>query len=271
MEGYSWLQKKLLGKPAQSDSPIIVYGPPRSGTTYLVHILNQHPEVFISNEYRIFSWLHSATHKLTKNDQMVANGKQEFQQFIDEKLPAIVKDFYAQKHPKAYYWGDKNPFYGNDVERLRTIKEYWPDAKFINIVRDGRDVVTSLMNKRWPDGRPWADFNHAHEVWNSNIEGGLKFAQESGNNHYFVRYEDLIKNDLTEAKKIFEFLDIPWHESVEEYCAKQAKKRTMVSGPVRKIKKDASVSMWSETLNKKQQKDSLGLLKTNMENLGYYI
>lgn len=263
--------RKYFEKLSQNDSPVIVYGPPRSGTTYLVEILNQHPRVFISNEYRIFSWLHQATHELTKNDQMVANEKQDFQQMLDERLPTLIKDFYVKKHPEAYYWGDKNPFYGNEPDRLRTIAEYWPNAKFINIVRDGRDVVTSLMNKKWPNGRPWADFDHAHDVWNTNVEGGLSFAKESGENHYFIRYEDLIKNDLSEAKKIFNFLDIPWHSAVEEYCARQAKKRTMVSGPVRKIKKDASISMWTDTLNKKQQKDSLKLLRINLENLGYNI
>ncbi len=267
---YRHIRRKLLsGSKQQSDSPIIVYGPPRSGTTYLIHILNQHPKVFVTNEYRIFSWLHGATHELTKNDQMVANEKQDFQQILDKRLPNLIKDFYAIKHPEAYYWGDKNPFYGNDVGRLRTIAEYWPDAKFINIVRDGRDVVTSLMNKKWPDGRPRADFNHAHEVWNTNIEGGLSFARESGDNHYFIRYEDLVADDLSEANKIFEFLGIPWHSAVEEYCGKQKKDRTMVSGPVRKIKKDATVSMWSDTLNKKQQKDSLRLLRVNMKKLGY--
>ena len=191
---------------------------------------------------------------------------------LDQKLPHLIKDFYATEHPKAYYWGDKNPFYGNYDQQLRTIAEYWPNAKFINIVRDGRDVVTSLMNKKWEDGRPWADFDHAHDVWNSNIEGGLSFAKETGEkNHFFIKYEDLIKNDLAETKKVFEFLEIPWHHAVEDYCMQQSKERTMVSGPVRKIKKDASVSMWTESLTAKQQKDSMRRLKKQHASSRLYL
>src|SRR5690606_31314447 len=133
-------------------------------------------------------------------------------------------------------------------------------TKFINIVRDGRDVVASLMNKKWPDGRPWADFKTAHQVWNSNIDTGVKFAKEAKKkNHYFIKYEDLVKDDLVETKKIFKYLNIDWRKPVEDYCIQQKKERTVVSQPVRDIKSDVSVSIWAETLKKNQQRESMKL------------
>ncbi|HEX5798187.1 MAG TPA: sulfotransferase [Candidatus Saccharimonadales bacterium] len=266
--GFRFQKKSKDSKQAQA--PIIIYGPPRSGTTYLGEIVSQHPEVFISNEYRIFTWLHQSTHVLPDIDDMVLHSRKGFKKFIDKEVPPLIRKFYAQKHPHIKYWGDKNPFYGGDIGRLRTIAEYFPDAKFINIVRDGRDVVTSLMNKKWEDGRPWADFDTAHQVWNSNIKNGLEFAKEAKKkNHYLIKYEDLVKDDLSEAKKIFKFLEIDWRKPVEKYCLQQQKERTIVSKPVRDIRKDAGASLWADKLTKTQQKKSMSLLKENLKNLKY--
>jgi hypothetical protein len=201
---------------------------------------------------------------------MVLHERKAFRKHLDENLPGLIRDFYVKLHPNIRYWGDKNPFYGGDIGRLRTTAEYFPDTKFINIVRDGRDVVASLMNKKWPDGRAWADFETAHQVWNSNVKNGLEFASEAKKkNHYVIKYEDLIKDDLGETKKIFKFLGVSWNKSVEKYCEGQMKERTLVSGPTREIKGDVSISVWAKTLNKKQQADSMKLLKENMEKLGY--
>ncbi len=126
------------------------------------------------------------------------------------------------------------------------------------------------MNKKWEDGRPWADFDMAHQVWNSNINNGLEFAKEAKKkNHYLIKYEDLIKDDLGESKKIFEFLEIDWRKPVEKYCLQQQKERTLVSKPTRDIRKDATVSLWSQTLTKSQQQKSMKLLKSNLKKLKY--
>ena len=56
-------------------------------------------------------------------------------------------------------WGDKTPAYIRHVDRLATI---WPDARFVVLVRDGRDVALSVMgvpfgpNNAWAAARSWA-------------------------------------------------------------------------------------------------------------------
>lgn len=253
-------------------APIIVYGPPRSGTTYLGEILSRHPEVMISNEYRVFTWLHEAAKVLPEIDDKVLHGRAEFKQHLDKNLPKIIRSFYINNHPDTRYWGDKNPYYGGDIRRLEAIDEYFPGTKFINIVRDGRDVVVSLMKKTWPDGRPWADFDTAHQVWNSNIDTSLGFAKKtSPNRHYFIKYEDLVGNDTDEAKKIFEFLGITWHDDVEEFTQKQRKKRTVLSSPVRDLKKPGNIgeSLWLDYFDNKKQSQSYKLLQKNLKKMGY--
>lgn len=256
----------------QATDPIIIYGPPRSGTTYLGELISKHPDVLISNEYRIFTWFHQAIQVMPNNDDMVLHGRKDFKSYLNKHLPGIIRGFYAKQHPNAKYWGDKNPFYGGDVNRLKTIAEYFPDTKFINIIRDGRDVVVSLMKKKWPDGRPWADFDEAHQVWNSNIETGLEFARYiKKSNHYTIKYEDLITDDLNEAKKLFKFLGIDWHHAVAQFAKDQQEERTAISKPVRDLSDSKKIgeSIWADYLTEKQQTKSMNLLQDNMKKLHY--
>ena len=46
-------------------------------------------------------------------------------------------------------WGDKTPFYTPDIDVLHRI---FPDAKFLHLVRDGRDVVLSQKSIEWMSG-----------------------------------------------------------------------------------------------------------------------
>ena len=67
------------------NSPVIVFGAPRSGTTYLAEILNQHPEVAISNEIRLMVWAHNVLKILTQQDEMVYNERLEFTAYLKKK------------------------------------------------------------------------------------------------------------------------------------------------------------------------------------------
>lgn len=63
--------------PRQHPSPLIVFGAPRSGTTYLNGILNRHPQVFIAHETRLFAWLHRACRTLTRDEHLLLNHREE--------------------------------------------------------------------------------------------------------------------------------------------------------------------------------------------------
>src|SRR5262249_11042290 len=155
----------------QEQSPIIVFGAPRSGTTYLNKLLNEHPDVFIGHEIRLFAWVHDSLHVLTKQDRCLVACRDQFVRNLRAVYPQLLRDFYAANWPYARYWGDKNPHYAHpdNTGCLNTIVELFPDAKFIHIIRDGRDVVSSLIRKRHGDGRPWAGWERAHRVWLSHV------------------------------------------------------------------------------------------------------
>lgn len=104
--------------PAELErSPIIIYGAPRSGTTYLQHILNQHPQVFVSREARLFAWLHQSLNVLTQHDQFLVTYRGEFRDHLRKALPDVIRDFYRKLNPGVPYWGDKNPHYADPGNR----------------------------------------------------------------------------------------------------------------------------------------------------------
>ena len=72
----------------QLPDPIIVYGAPRSGTTYLQELLNAHPDVFVSHETRIFAWLHHALNEATQDRRYLVTHREEFGQHLRNRAPA---------------------------------------------------------------------------------------------------------------------------------------------------------------------------------------
>src|SRR5512145_363671 len=70
-------RKRPPVSPELAPDPIVVYGSPRSGTSYLQQILNSHPEVCITHETRVFEWLYQAV-ALADDDRFVYNHRREF-------------------------------------------------------------------------------------------------------------------------------------------------------------------------------------------------
>ena len=60
---------------------------------------------------------------------------------------------YAARFSKPR-WGDKTPDYGRHVP---TIRELLPEARFIHLIRDGRDVALSLRPLWFALARSWAE------------------------------------------------------------------------------------------------------------------
>lgn len=87
-------------------------------------------------------------------------------------------------------WGDKTPHHVRELVRLG---KAFPKAKFIHIMRDGRDVSSSLRKKRW-----YGPTIHAAWIWAESVRAGRLAGQALGSDRYIeIRYEDLIVN--TEA------------------------------------------------------------------------
>jgi hypothetical protein len=253
------------------DDPIIVYGAPRSGTTYLGEILRAHPAVYVSDETRVFAWLHHAL-ALTQDDRLVLNQRGPIVEHLRATLPHVIRDFYRGLAPDARYWGDKNPHYADPFNEgcLELVLELFPGSRFIHIIRDGRDVVSSLVRKQDPQGEPWVTFEQAHFTWLRHVDRGSSFGHSLPPGRYLeLRYEDLVASDHAVAGEIFRFLGLELDPAVEAFCRGQQEKRTPFKSPTRDLEKGVAASDWSSILGPDERARSLDLIGSHLVRYGY--
>lgn len=255
--------------------PIVLFGAPRSGTTFLNELLNAHPEVHITHEMRLFVWAHETLVEATKKDRLLVTHREAFAAHATRQFAGLIRDFYAAQWPHVRYWGDKNPHYADVMHRgcLDTIRQIFPGAKFVHIIRDGRDVVASIARQQHADGQKWADIETAAWVWRDHAAIGSAFGRKIGPASYFeIRYEDLVADGLRGAREIFRFLDIPLHPAVEDFCLTQQAKRSSFSSPTRDLSTgDAARSEWSSAFSAEERALAMHILEPKLMEFGYAV
>jgi len=141
-------------RPISPDFFII--GTPKSGTTWVWECINYHPELFCFNEIDLHLNLKGAFGSLLNKANMIygqtknttfAEFNYEPHQFDKSDLTEITntlwKNAIARAPKDAKMYGEKNPPYTSRIEEMATT---YPNAKFIHIVRDPRDVAISFRD-----------------------------------------------------------------------------------------------------------------------------
>jgi hypothetical protein len=116
---------------------------------------------------------------------------------------------YAERLGKPR-WGDKTPIY---CRHLELVERLLPEARFVHVVRDGRDVAVSLRRQWFSPGddmralaQSWCD--HAVEA---HVQGLRR-------NHYVeIRYESLILETESVLRRLCDFLDLAFEPSMLRY------------------------------------------------------
>lgn len=115
-------------------------------------------------------------------------------------LDAVFGDFALQLGMQR--WGDKSPEYLHDLPRLRDL---FPDAKYVHLVRDGRDVTLSHLGRHWG---PKSVFCGAME-WSQRVRWVRQFAHTIPAGQFLeIRYEDLLRQPLEALDRLIPFLGI---------------------------------------------------------------
>lgn len=109
---------------------------------------------------------------------------------------------YAGMHGKAR-WGDKTPYYVNHIDEIRRV---FPEARIVNVVRDGRDVALSLLRVPFGPANVWAA---AHQ-WRAAVDAGDRAATALGDDLITVRYEDIVADPAATVPAICQFLEIAY-------------------------------------------------------------
>ncbi len=256
-----------------AEDPILILGAPRSGTTYLRTILDCHPEVVLTNEVRLFEWLHRAVAD-THADLALFEQREPFTAHLLQELPNLLRRYYRQLDRGARWWGDKNPHYAESETTLRTTAEIFPGAHFLHIVRDPRAVIASLLRKQHADGRPWIGAEDAHVQVVNHVLTASRFGGTRDSEHYReLRYEDLVADDVGVARELFDWLGIPFAPEVEQFCRQQAEMRSPISGPTSDLAAAgdhrSAIAAWAAIVPLADQRRSLQFLAPLLLQFGY--
>lgn len=251
---------------------IFILGAPRSGTTFLSGLLRftrygRPIESHFITKYnlRIDSYGDlSKRHNFNKllNDILSERPVKQW------RLKFNIDEFYREIQPDFKYsnivdklllkrsdlsspnsWGDKTPHYLGNVD---TISKLFPYAKFIYIIRDGRDVALSLLKKSWGPSNTiscaeyWSQLNRQSDT----IEGLEKSGQLLK-----IYYEDLLNDPEEVIKFIYKFLDEVCSIEQRNHLAKSAK--------------SSNYNKWRKSMTNSQIRQFEAIAKPTLSRLGY--
>ena len=121
----------------------------------------------------------------------------------------LVDDFLRQKQDR-----DKKRLVGATLHRkFDQIPRVWPGARFIHIVRDGRDVAQSCIRMGWAGNvwfgsQRWID---AEQLWD-------RFqAMIPADRYVEVKYETLVESPKEELNRICQFLGVGFDNAMLNY------------------------------------------------------
>ena len=115
---------------------------------------------------------------------------------------------YAAKEGKRR-WGEKTPQY---VKTMKRIAGALPEAHFIHIIRDGRDVALSLLDVSWGP----SNVEDAAVQWTTQIRRARRKSRSVA--HYMeVRYEGLVTDPEPIVRRICDFVQLPFESAMLDY------------------------------------------------------
>jgi hypothetical protein len=218
-----------------SDRPVFVVGYPRSGTTLLRLMLHSHPRIAIPyetsfllsayRERRRFGDLSDPANRRRLAHFVVDRKEGKFDLLGLERADVVdrivaapptlgsalgaVYRAYADRHGKPR-WGDKRPSY---VRWLDVLRRLYPDAQIVNIVRDGRDCLASLLDMPWYS----KDIYYWVAQWAAAVDTAARAARRLPSGSFFqLRYEDLVTEPEPHLRRLCDFLGEPYDPAMCE-------------------------------------------------------
>lgn len=265
-------------------SPIFVCGVARSGTTYIINLLNECPLTYISLEAHLIRegiLLHNHLDKSSSDDDFRAFLKKLIQlesrrmnkplikgiEHNEDVLLAhwkqhhtfskLVAEIYALAYQHIHKTSDQPIIWGDKylrVELTIPIMQQWSQARFLLIYRDPRAVFASEKLYREDHIRVTPRMTAGY--WNSHVKRCLKLQADYPENTLSIHYETLVENPQETFSQIAQFIGVQGETTVETALAKLPPK------PI-------SLHKWRESLTEKEIENVEALCFQTMKALGY--
>jgi len=227
------------------DRPVFIVGMPRSGSTLVEQILSSHPEIYGAGEVK---YLSRALGQLRDRFPSLPKYPEMAQKITPAQLDIVAKNYQqalSQGAGDAKRITDKlltNYFF------LGLINLLFPKAKVIHTRRDPVDTCLSGFTKLFKDdmphsydlaelGRYYAKYRELMEHWEKVLPEGFMTT---------VVYEDVVADTEKEARRLIEFLGLPWNDKCVDFHKSDRPVKTASVAQVRRPIYKTSVQRWKK-------------------------
>ncbi|HEX8968216.1 MAG TPA: sulfotransferase [Chloroflexota bacterium] len=225
------------------ERPIFVVGCPRSGTTLVQCILSASTQAFSLPESHFFSWVLptlGVAHDAPVGVVEVRRARQAFETESELRLPpsvwselesrprlmaldiflAVVEHFRPAPGPDLRAI-EKTP---RHVLHLDAIGEAFPDAVFVNVVRNPVDVVSSLLGVPFASTRSM--LSHAQR-WLESIAAAQAYASARPGRLQTVVYESLVREPEAQVRAVCAFANLEYEPAMLEEFGREATRNVL--------------------------------------------
>jgi hypothetical protein len=283
-----------------------LFGSPRSGTTWLVMMVAQHPSIVIMNEPTIGYHLSP----FLSNEPGYRAEDLDLGTFtIRRVMEDDPNKFFAAKYADVWVPGlrrllndrllahlERDHAGANDPETLLLVKEpngsqsadvimrAQPEARLLFLLRDGRDVVDSELASFAVGGWQEQHFDHMRGVtdeerldfvtrsayqwlWRTEVVQ-TAFARHPGPKH-MLRYEDLLREPERQVAELFEWLDVSLEPIDVTAVVDRLRFEKLPSRGANKFNRIATPGAWRDNLRPDERAAVQDILRAKLRELGY--
>ena len=275
-----------------ANQPFFIFGSGRNGSTMLNRMLNQHSVLFLPSEqyflgnsiikYQLYPFLlwrdliKIITGELlptTGSHTWAMDGSEVIKELFHLKdrslqkvIDMIFRSYGIKMQSDFRIWGDTTPL---NTFYLPEVFSLFPEAKYVFLLRDGRDVMSSYKKGGEAFLGDLANPVNGAAHWNHSIEKYEWLKKRT--NVLLVRYEELVSDPQSVLSGICSYLDVDFETQMLDFHQDEAQSY-MYSEPqhanIKKPISTASIGNWVEQLTDEDQ-DAIMAINKNLVKYGY--
>jgi hypothetical protein len=293
--------------------PIVLSCLPRAGSTWLMGMLAAHPRIVVLRQYPYESstaryWMHMlkvllepASITQAARDTSALAWDASYNPFLDQPIAdhpqlgewlgrgqierlasfcvSSIDDWYravalAQGQDQPAYFAEKHMWPGQIPVLM---SELYPDMKEVFLVRDFRDMVSSML--AFDEKRNYAGFRRPagksdEQYVTEDLAGAVAELHESwrarGSGSHLVRYEDMALQPRESLAALLEYLDLEASpETVSELLGKSSEEEEELRGHRTSVDLQASLGRWRDDQDPSLQRLCNEVFGSPLEAFGY--
>lgn len=206
--------------------PVFICGCARSGTTWTFDIFDRHPEVcgvceswLLSQDLGVAGVLSqpywdTAEREGWRERLHVPIGAVEFVPYADmvRDLGALVAKWLVGAASEEHRF-----LVAKEPADVRATAILFPEARFIHVIRDGRDVALSMRRAAdtWnPAFGAGLSMEFHAEAWRRQVENIRAHRDYLGARYLEVRYEDMQADPVEAIRTLYDFAQVPYDDAL---------------------------------------------------------